>query len=77
MNINLTIEPLVCQSCKQGYILPMFEYIASGGGLGDEEGSKLEACLSGWACSNPECSCNIFYDYSAEKPCLRTLPKEK
>jgi len=75
MNINLTISPgLLCPKCKQGYILPMFEYI---NGSPDEEEPKLEACLSGWACSNPECACNIFYDYSAEKPCLRTLPKEK
>jgi len=75
MNINLTISPgLLCPKCKQGYVLPMFEYINA---TAEDEEPKLEACLSGWACSNPECPCNIFYDYSAEKPCLRTLLKEK
>jgi uncharacterized protein (DUF983 family) len=75
MNVNITIGPeLLCPKCKEGYILPLFEYINANP---EEEEAKLEACLSGWACSNPECNSNVFYDYSAEKPCLRTLSREK
>lgn len=75
MNINLTISPgLLCPKCKQGYILPLFEYINSST---EDEEPKLEACLSGWACTNPECNSNIFYDFGGDKPCLKTLPRVK